>query len=202
VIYLSGSLAPGLAELGGGYLLTPRMRQRPPAGAPWAADSGCYSRATYVGDAAYLAWLARMAPERGRCLFATVPDVVGDHAATLAAWPALAPAVAALGYRPAFVAQDGATAAGVPWDELGALFVGGSTGWKLSEAAYSLGAEARARGVHLHVGRVNSERRLRAWAAAGADSCDGTLLAFGPDRNLPQLAGWLARLRARPTLLG
>jgi len=39
--------------------------------------------------------------------------------------------------------------------------------------------------------RVNSLRRLRHAAAIGCESADGTFLAYGPDRNLPTLLGWL-----------
>jgi hypothetical protein len=42
------------------------------------------------------------------------------------------------------------------------------------------------------MGRVNSRRRLRIAAQMGCHSADGTFLAFGPDRNLPHLLGWLA----------
>jgi hypothetical protein len=38
--------------------------------------------------------------------------------------------------------------------------------------------EARRRGVWTHMGRVNSERRLRYAALIGCQSADGTYLAF------------------------
>jgi len=38
-------------------------------------------------------------------------------------------------------------------------------------------------------------------ASIGCDSVDGTFLAFGPDKNLPQLLRWL-RLADEPTLFG
>lgn len=50
------------------------------------------------------------------------------------------------------------------------------------------------------MGRVNSGRRLRTAAWFGADSVDGTYLAFGPDTNLPRIQGWLDHLRTNPTL--
>jgi hypothetical protein len=53
------------------------------------------------------------------------------------------------------------------------LFVGGSTEWK-EETLPHWGRVARDRGCHLHVGRVNSRRRIRLCADAGADSFDGT----------------------------
>lgn len=55
------------------------------------------------------------------------------------------------------------------------IFVGGDprTNWK-EESLPTWGELARARGCYLHVGRVNSARRIRLCAAAGADSFDGT----------------------------
>lgn len=197
MIYLSGHVSVAAHNHGLGFMRTPLMGNVPPAGAVWAADSGCFNRTTYVGDDAYLAWLERQ--DREGCLFATVPDVVADHPATLTHFHRLSPNVRGLGYPVAFVAQDGATPGNVPWADLDALFIGGTTAWKLSETAYGLVAEGKTRGKWVHVGRVNSLRRLRAFRHAGADSADGTFLAFGPDTNLPRLVGWLRHLEENPT---
>jgi hypothetical protein len=56
--------------------------------------------------------------------------------------------------------------------ELG-IFVGGTTEWK--ERMMALwGTLAKMRNAYLHVGRVNSARRVALAAAAGADSFDGS----------------------------
>lgn len=53
------------------------------------------------------------------------------------------------------------------------IFVAGDTEWK--EASLPLwGTLAREAGCHLHVGRVNTVRRIRICAAAGVDSFDGS----------------------------
>lgn len=53
------------------------------------------------------------------------------------------------------------------------LFIGGSTGWK--EATMSTWAAlARERNAYIHVGRVNTQRRIALCVAAGVDSFDGT----------------------------
>jgi len=79
----------------------------------------------------------------------------------------------------------------VPWGSFDALFIGATISWKLGSAAAALAAEARARGLTVHMGRVNSLRRLRYAHTIGCHSVDGTYLAYGPDRNLPTLLGWL-----------
>lgn len=53
------------------------------------------------------------------------------------------------------------------------IFVGGSTEWKLS-TMHQWGVLGKECGAWVHVGRVNTARRIRACAAAGADSFDGT----------------------------
>jgi hypothetical protein len=177
-----------------GMIATPAQGNALPAGVSWCADNGCFGKG-YPGDAAWLAWLATYtAEERARCAFATAPDVVGDAVATLARSAPHLPAIRQLGYPAALVAQDGLENLPVPWDSFDALFIGGSTKWKLGAAARALTAEAKARGKHVHMGRVNSRRRLHYADAIGCDTADGTFLTFGPNVNLARLSGWLRDL--------
>jgi len=167
----------------------------------WAADNGCYtnpdrSLASYLR---FLAGFSRQAKQR--CLFATALDVVGDHAATRRrSMPCLTP-IRNLGYAVAYVAQDGIEAGDrlIPWDQIDALFIGGTTDWKLSAEAKAVALRARSRGKWVHMGRVNSWRRYT-YAATFCDSADGTFIAFGPDRNLPQVIGWSAKNNAAQRL--
>lgn len=174
-----------------GYIDTPRQGNRRPAGVKWCADNGCFGK-NYVGDAEWFAWLQLNAPDAGTCVFATAPDVVGDAAATLERSAPWLPKIRELGYPAALVAQDGLEHRDVPWNSFDVLFVGGSTEWKLGPAARRLVGEAKRRGKHVHMGRVNSGKRWRYADAIGCDSVDGTFLAFGPDLNLPRLMGWQA----------
>lgn len=110
------------------------------------------------------------------CLFVVVPDAVADHRATLRLWNQWWGTVRDLtGGQPcAFVAQNGATPRNVPWDELDALFVGGDTEWKLSHYAARLTWEAHERGKWVHMGRVNSAKRIARALGTMCDSFDGT----------------------------
>lgn len=177
------AMSAGLLDM----IATPKQGNKVPAGVTWVADNGCFGKG-YPGDDAWLAWLGTYtAEERARCLFAVAPDVVGDAAATLARSLPWLPAIRDLGYPVAFVAQDGLEDMAVPWDEFDVLFIGGTTEWKLGAAARVLVAQAKARGKHVHMGRVNSEKRMRYADAIGCDSSDGTFIAFGPDVNLPRM---------------
>ena len=101
----------------------------------------------------------------------TIPDVVGDAVATRDLWEKWQDKV----YLPkAFVAQDGAEDLQLPWGLFTCLFVGGTTAWKLSACAESLVREAKGRGKIVHMGRVNSQKRLRYAYQIGCDSIDGT----------------------------
>ena len=196
--YLSGAIR---AELAGdarfGYLVTPNMHNRP-SGAPWGADTGCFTKAgvrSFSVDK-YLGWLKTWSPRE--CLFATAPDVLGDAGATMTRSLPVLPAIRAAGFKAALVGQDGLEDLTVPWGEFDALFLGGSTEWKLSLAAAELASQARARGLWVHMGRVNSYRRLAYAASIGCDSADGTFLAYGPDKNLPRIQNWFDKLAACP----
>lgn len=157
----------------------------------WAADNGCFGK-NYVGDDRWFAWLEKFTPEqRSLCLFATAPDVVGDSAATLERSLPWLPKIRSIGYKAAFVAQDGLTIDSAPWDEFDALFIGGSTEWKLGKDAAALIQVAKSKGKYVHVGRVNSYKRYRMMAHLGADSVDGTHIAFNPTRNAASLFDWM-----------
>lgn len=184
MIYLSGKVVPGIPSM-----LTPHIR-RIPRGI-WAADNGCYSRPAAYSDRWYLEWLERRSAYRETCLFATAPDHVGDARATRELALPMLPRIRALGYRVAYVLQDNERS--VPWAEIDAVFVGGSTAWKHAEPLIALVVEARARGKWVHMGRVNTRRRIAHAIAIGADSADGTILAFDPERPIVEWAEEIGR---------
>lgn len=194
-----------------GYIDTPAQgNKRPDDGVAWCADNGCYS--DKWDEAKWWQFLTDNAHAANTCLFAVAPDVVGDAFATTVRFRKWGHRIRALGYPVAYVAQDGLeklrgrTVDGgltfpVPWGSIDCLFIGGSTEWKLGEAAREIVAEAKRRGKWVHMGRVNSERRYEYARAIGCDSVDGTYLTFGPDVNLPKLLAW-TRLAGQPPLFG
>lgn len=175
-----------------GRLLVPehfaRARATAEAGIPWAADNGCYQR---LDGPAYRRMLDAIAGLPG-CLFVTVPDAVADAGATLERWAEWAPIARATGQPLAFVAQDGLTFDAMPWDEADALFLGGSTEWKLGPVAAGFADEAKRRGLYLHMGRVNTRKRLNYARLLDCDSVDGTGYSrYLRARLAPALAEWV-----------
>lgn len=173
-----------------GQIVTPAAGNRLEPGRAWCADNAAFA-GRYPGDDTYLAWLKAKAHMAGDCAFVVAPDVPFDAAATLALSAPMLGRIRALGYPVALCAQDGLDHLDIPWATFDVLFIAGSTEWKLSSAARDIAAEAKRRGKWVHMGRVNSRRRLMYAASIGCDSADGTYLAFGPDRNLPTLLSWL-----------
>ena len=158
-----------------GCLVTPRGWNKPETILShvdvWAMDNDCFQG---LDREKFMACLERWKGARVPPKFVACPDVVGDAAKTLAWFEEWEPVVRGHGYPVALVAQDGLTPAAVPWGRIEALFVGGSTAWKIGAASAELCAEAKRRGKWLHFGRVNSLRRMEIAARYGCDSVDGS----------------------------
>ena len=96
----------------------------------------------------------------------------------------------------ALVCQDGQEHLPIPWKAIAAVFIGGSTEWKMGPHAMTCIKAAKAIGKWVHVGRVNTPGRFEYFEKLGADSLDGTGLsryshmreAVHRENTAPQLA--------------
>jgi hypothetical protein len=176
----------------------------------WALDNGAF--AGFDQDT-FMTKLRRFMPYRANCCFVVVPDVPYQWQPTLARFKDWAPSLRRMGFKIALAVQDGATVEQVPWRDLDALFIGGSTEWKrqlprrtdasdnlplftgvpeqyeqLSTVA-ELVNEAKVRDKWVHIGRsANSSRQLWYAYRLGADSVDGTHERYAPNVNFPWIA--------------
>lgn len=179
-------------------MTTPAQGNLVPPGARWAADNGKFGKG-WPGADAWFEWLTDRVDRYGAdlCLFATAPDVVGDATATLAEASPWLPRVRSLGIPVAFVAQNGCSASGlIPWGDFDVLFLGGDDEFKIGFEGGAVARLARLRGVPVHMGRVNSRKRLRLAMEWDCATADGTYLAFGPAKNLERITRWLDELAA------
>jgi len=183
------SLHPSLVA---GQLLTPLTRYRN-FGGVFAIDNGAFSGFNRSG---FLALLEREKQNANRCLFVVVPDIVGSARRTLEIWQFRHDIVK--GWPLALVAQDGAENFDIPWHELDAIFIGGRDPWKDSQSAVDIVKTAKTLQKHAHVGRVNTLKRYKLFADAGADTCDGSGVAMY-DHMLDDIAKGLSR-KPEPTL--
>jgi len=212
VIYMTGVLSPAIAAHADrddiGVIVQPgtasfvrRLAAR------WAVDNGAFGKPDF-DEQRWFAWVSSLPTNPGP-LFVVAPDVPGDAVATRRRSGPWLPQIRELGHPAAFAAQNGCTLESTPWDDFDVLFVGGlpdawGREWKVGANARCLVAEAVRRGKWVHMGRVNTEARLRYAWAIGCDSVDGTFLKYGaPGQNEERLIRYLDRLRqesASPTL--
>lgn len=217
----------GRPDFGG--LFTPLMGNYPDKVGAHAHDNGVWSEFVSGGKKPFdldkfLAHLDRWADRQDQALFATAPDVVGDWEATLARSLPVLPLIREKGYQAALVAQDGLeyNLDRIPWDAFDVLFLGGGQDekylsptnrvrtkdgrwvgeWKLSDGAKLLTQLALAKGKKVHMGRVNSLKRLRVAHSWGVTSADGTFLKHGKKEDRPkmlaQVNNWLDTLNGPP----
>jgi hypothetical protein len=181
----------------GGLRAAGAIASRPPI--PWGMDNGVV---TARGDCPGDYWkgyrerwpfgpfwdrVRRMAerPAEDRALlkFVVLPDVLRQGVRTLNEFLALA--LYAKEHFPqipvALATQDGIERARelpLAVEYADALFVAGSDEFRQSGFLADLVGEFRARGRYLHMGRVNSIRRIELAASLGCDSVDGTGITF------------------------
>jgi hypothetical protein len=154
-----------------GQLLTPLTRYRLRTD-KFAIDNGGFKR---LDIPAFEALLAREEANKEKCLFVASPDVLCSARRTGEVFQFWKPKLN--GWKIAFVCQDGQEDLPMPWAEIDAIFIGGSTEWKCGPHAKHLIVAAQAQGKWVHAGRVNGPERFKYFEDLGVDSCDGTGLA-------------------------
>ena len=167
-----------------GVIRTPLYYATMPHNRPWILDNGMFTEKTSIND--LFAYMQKMDKYKSSCKFVVCPDVVCNCIATMDRYRQFAWQIKSLGWTVAFAAQDGQESYPLP-PEYDAIFIGGSTEWKLSGAADYCIKQAQDKGKWTHVGRVNSKKRIRHFQLIGVDSVDGTNPIFSPDRNIPNL---------------
>lgn len=155
----------------------------------WAADNDAYNA---FSEGRFMRMLDAIAESPAKPRFVTVPDVVGDHLGTLHEFDRWIPRFTERGIPAAFVLQNGieehaddspisqndwrAMLEALPWHMISAIFIGGDNSFKFSQAVRELVGFARG-SKWIHMGRVNSVRRLNYARMIGCDSCDGSGMA-------------------------
>jgi hypothetical protein len=177
-----------------GRLTQPRSGNRiadlATCGLIWGADNDALAG---LDVDAYLTMIDQIAHHDQTYLrFVTAPDAatmtptgpVVSWEGTLWLWRSWRSALTRRGLPLAIVLQDGATVETIPWGEISAVFLGGSTAWKEGSTAIGLLAEAKRRGKWRHIGRINTQRRERLlWPHC--ESFDGGQYSQWPDTHIP-----------------
>jgi hypothetical protein len=192
-----------------GVLVTPNtggdIARISTSGLPWCVDNACWDFERFDGKK-YLSLLRKAKAAVAQPVFVTMPDQAprpeeADHSHCHACTSYLFErwlrvlAFERLDLLPlAFVLQNGIESEhDVPWDCIDAVFIGGDDEFKLSDLVMmELIPAAKARGKHVHLGRVNGRRRLWHAVLADVDSVDGSSLSRFPDTYIPR---FIARAR-------
>ncbi len=145
-------------------LRTPLSRHR--IARTYGLDNGCF---TEFKIKTWMRMLDEAREEKPK--FVCLPDIVGDARRTLELFDHFKPKTK--GLPRALVLQDGIGNFNIPWDELDAVFVGGSDAFKISPECINACKSAKILGKWVHVGRVNTPARLDNWLGFG-DSLDGS----------------------------
>lgn len=186
-----------------GWLLTPRrtMTQTGLFGLPYAVDNECFTLGDKFDSDRFIRALIRImrCHGAGGCLFVVAPDVIENAVETLKQFSAWRKTIYSMGFSVALAAQDGLEHLEIPWCELDALFIGGSTQWKLSEATAEIVTEAKSRNKWVHMARVNSVYRASRFCSL-VDSVDGTAWAKHPTEYALQWQRWIDA--GRPSFVG
>jgi len=158
-------------------LRTPLTQYKKRSNLVWALDNGAY---TFFDEVKWLR-MVEDAITDPNCIWFTMPDEVGDHERTTQLFNQYSAILerrhqGTISHKAAFVIQDGCTVDSVPWQEITAVFLGGTTRFKLSAQAWRILEAARSKDKWVHIGRVNTPNRARIFHQI-ADSIDGSGLS-------------------------
>lgn len=148
-------------------LRTPLTQYARAQGTPYGFDNGCFKKLD-------LPTWSRMVDQAKSDppVFACLPDIVADAARTLELFEIFKAQTS--GLPRALVLQDGIDRfAQIPWNDIAAVFIGGSDEFKFSPTAMRAAKAAKMLGKWVHVGRVNTAARVHNWLGL-ADSIDGS----------------------------
>jgi len=164
-----------------GILNTPFSWKNPPHYIPFALDNGCFK---VWDENKFFSMLRKTKTLKLNPLFVVCPDVVCDAEETLRRWHKYNKKI---DFPLAFACQDGMEPKDVP-PEAHYCFIGGSTEFKLNNADKFKGVAP-----FLHIGRVNTKKRLEWAESIGANSVDGTGWFRGRGKQYNDYIEWFER---------
>ena len=148
-----------------GQLRTP-LTKYAYADVTYAVDNGAF---TEFHKDRWLRLIEQAKQNKDKLLFVTMPDIVGSARRTSELFDLFKIA----DIPKALVLQDGIENVDIPWNELEAVFIGGTDRFKESRSALDCCRTAKMLDKWVHVGRVNTIRRLDKFIGI-ADSIDGS----------------------------
>jgi hypothetical protein len=180
-----------------GQLMTPQAGNSYRFDIPTAADNAAYSN---WDECKFIMMLDSLIGKE--LLWVSSPDVVGDAIATSELFDKWWVEIKQKRNLPiSLVLQDGQEWIGLPdYDAFDAIFIGGTTGFKLGKyVRYSI-TKVKDMGKQVHMGRVNSFERLKYAMDIGCDSIDGTSMSMYPDVYIPKFLKFIEQYKRQEVL--
>jgi hypothetical protein len=174
-----------------GALLTPRAgnSQKSREGLVWAADNSAFAN---FDEKSFLKMIEKI--QGSDCKFVSCPDVVANGESTLKLFYHWMPIIKSFNLPVALVIQNGMKLKDIPFEKLDAIFVGGNDEFKLGKEARRICIEAKKRSKWLHMGRVNTLKRIKYAFELNCDSIDGSGFSMFPDTYIPKTLKYLEEL--------
>lgn len=175
-----------------GAFLTPRTgnSSKTREGFTWAVDNAAFNN---FDEKKFLSMLEKIKGQD--CKFVACPDKVGDGVETLKMFYKWHQIIKSYDLPIAFVLQDGIKVSDVPFDFIQAIFIGGTTEYKLGKEVIEICKQAKKLNKWIHMGRVNSNKRLQYAMDIGCDSVDGSGYSMFPDKKIPYALKFLERIQ-------
>lgn len=159
-------------------------------GCLFGADNDCFKGF----DKAKYEKMIEMLPRVDKLKYVTIPDVVGNYEETIKLFDKWHPLLKNENLPLAFVLQDNMPINEIPFDKFKSLFIGGSTEYKLSKEVADIVRITKEKDKWIHMGRVNSKKRIKYAHSIGCDSVDGTGFSMFPNTHIPSALELLSEL--------
>lgn len=163
-----------------GWLFTPFIKNKPILDIPYYSDNGAFAKSKPFTDHNYQRHIEYCAKVGVNWL--TAPDCVGNSVETNRLFRVWLDRLQCVPI--AYVLQDGIKIDEIPFNECVCVFLGGSTEFKLSDYALKLCYTAKERGKMVHIGRVNTIKRIKHFEGI-ADTIDGSSWSRFANSTLP-----------------
>lgn len=159
-------------------------------GCLFGADNDCYKGF----DKTKYEKMIELLPRTDKLKYVTVEDKVADYEETLKLFDKWYPLLKNEKLPLAFVLQDDIPINEIPFDKIKCLFIGGSTEYKLSKEVANIVNIAKSKNKWVHMGRVNSVKRIIYADCIGCNSIDGTSFSMFPNTYIPNALKLLSKL--------
>lgn len=161
----------------------------------WASDNAAFNQ---FDEKAFIKMLNKIKGSQTK--FVCCPDVVGDGEKTLSLFFEWHQIIKGYDLPVALVLQNGMKKEKIPFDLVDAIFIGGDDEFKLGNEVREIVKEAKKKNIWVHMGRVNSNKRIEYAFELGCDSIDGSGYSMFPDKRIPNALHFLCDLHSRGNL--